>query len=95
MDKEVGDTKHLKDYTIPTDEDFVIPIMGKYFEIKPSSVGMIQQNQLSRLPIENPNLDLFILFKFCSTLKANSVDQNVIILRLFPSSLRDRARAWL
>lgn len=54
------DNKPLKDYAIPTDEEshysIVHPTIGlNKFEIKPSLVGMVQQNQFSGLHVIGPN----------------------------------------
>lgn len=67
--------------------------MANNFELKPSLVGIVLQDQFSGLPTENLNLHLSIFIDNCVTLKADGVDQNVIHLRLVPFSLRDLARA--
>lgn len=88
------DTKPLKDYVIPKDEELhsIIvdpPIAANNFEIKPSLIGMVQQNQFFGLPTKNTNLHLSIFIDNCGTLVANGVDQNTICLRVFPFLLRD------
>jgi len=45
--------------------------------------------------LEDANLHLSVFVEVCYTLKLNGVSIDAICLRLFPSSLRDRARAWL
>lgn len=100
MDGSIIDTKPLKNYSIPTNEEShssIIhpPIMANNFKIKPLLVRMVQQNQFSGLPTGNPNLHLSNFIEFCGTLKANGVDQNAIQIRLLPFSLRDRARVWI
>lgn len=79
----VIDTKPLKDYVVLTDEEphnsiVHTPIATIKFEIKPSLVGMAQQNQLSWLPTQNPNLHLSIFVEFCGLLIANGINQNTI-----------------
>lgn len=54
MAEEV-DNMPLNDYAVPTDEELHYsivnpPIGPKNLEIKPSLVGMVQQNQFWRLP---------------------------------------------
>ena len=56
---------------------------------------MVQQSQFGGLPMEDPNLHLFVFLEVCDTLKTNGASTDVIRLRLFPFSLRDKARAWL
>lgn len=73
------DTKPLKDYAIPTKEEphcsIVHPLIAaNNFELKPSLIGMVQQNKFSSLPSENQNLHLsvsatFRLDVFCMMLK--------------------------
>lgn len=88
----VDDNRPFKDYIVPTDKEphcsIVHPTVGvNNFQIKPSLVGMVQQNQFARLPIENPNLHLSIFIKFYGTLKINNIKRAAIQLRLFPFSL--------
>ena len=45
--------------------------------------------------MEDPNLHLSVFLEFCDTLKINRASIDAICLRLFPFSLRDKARAWL
>lgn len=70
-------------------------VTANYFELKPSLISMVQQNQFGGLPMEDANLHLSIFIEVCSTLKVQNVNDNTIRLKLFPFSLRDKARAWL
>ncbi|MCH87321.1 hypothetical protein A2U01_0008188, partial [Trifolium medium] len=70
-------------------------IQANNFELKPSLLQIVQQNQFFGNPTEDPNLHLSVFVQFADTLKSNGVDPEAIRLRLFPFSLRDRARAWL
>ena len=84
----------LMEYATPsTDEphDIIVypTVEGNNFEIKPSLLNLVQQNQFSGSPTEDPNLH--ILARLSGTLKTN---QEVVRLHLFPISLRDRASAW-
>ncbi|CAJ2652576.1 unnamed protein product [Trifolium pratense] len=51
--------------------------------------------EFSGSPTEDPNLHLSVFVQYADTIKANGVEPEAIRLRLFPFSLRDRARAWL
>lgn len=100
MDNLMVDTKPLKYYVVPTDDEPHSSIMhqsivANNFELKHSLIGMIQQDKFSGLPTENLKLHLSIFVDNYGTLKANGVDQNTIRLRLFPFSIRAWARAWL
>jgi len=65
------------------------------FELRPALMSMVQQSQFGGSPMEDPNLHLSIFLEVCDTSKLNGVFINAIRLRLFPYSLKDKARAWL
>lgn len=90
----------LKDYAASSEDEphsSIAPptIEENNFESKPSLLQFMQHNQFSGSPIEDPNLYLSMFVQYADTLKVNGVDPEAIRLRLFPFSLRDRARAWL
>jgi len=45
--------------------------------------------------MEDLNLHLSVFLEVCDTLKINGASTDAIRLRLFPFSLKDKARAWL
>ena len=65
------------------------------FELKPTLISMVQQNQFGGSPLEDPNVHLPTFLEICSIVKMNNVSEDTIRLRLFPLSLRDKARGWL
>jgi len=71
------------------------PVAAHNFELKPALISMVQQSQFGGSPMEDPNLHLSMFLEVCDTLKINGTSTDVIRLRLFPFSLRDKARAWL
>ncbi|XP_058745952.1 uncharacterized protein LOC131618812 [Vicia villosa] len=90
----------LKSYAIPSQAEphnsIVAPsIEANNFELKPSLLSAVQQNQFSGNSMEDPNLHLSVFLQYADTVKANGVSSEAIRLCLFPFSLRDRARAWL
>jgi len=90
----------LKDFVVPSQDEphssIVNPtIQDNNLELKPSLLQIVQQNQFSGNSTEDLNLHLSVFVQFTDTLKCNVVDPEAIRLRLFPFSLRDRARAWL
>src|ERR1043165_2116263 len=90
----------LKDYAVPSQAEphnsIVAPTIARNdFELKPSLLSAVQQNQFSGSPTDDLNLHLSVFVQYADTVKANGVNPEAIRLRLFPFSLRDRARAWL
>src|ERR1044072_9500143 len=90
----------LKDYAVPSQAEphnsIAAPAIARNdFELKPSLLSAVQQNQFSGAPTDDPNLHLSVFVQYADTVKANGVNPEAIRLRLFPFSLRDRARAWL
>ena len=70
------------------------PIDANNFELNPALINMVQQQQFRGSPSEDPNGHLPNFLQLCGTIKMNGVDHNVINLKLFPFSLRDKSRNW-
>ena len=71
-------------------------IQANNFEIKPAIIQMIQQTvQFRGLSQEDPNVHIANFLEICHTFKHNGVTDDAIRLRLFPFSLRDKAKVWL
>ena len=71
-------------------------VHANQFELKPSYVNMIQNSvQFHGLPTEDHNLHIAYFLEICDMFKVNDVPNDAIRLRLFPFSLKDRAREWL
>ena len=64
------------------------------FELKPGLITMVQQNQFTGHPTEDPNEHLSIFLRMANTVKVNGVRPGVIKLHLFPFSLRDIGATW-
>ena len=70
------------------------PINENNFELKPALISMIQQQRFGGNSSEDPNGHISKILELCGTIKMNGVDHDVIKLKLFPFSLRDKARSW-
>ena len=64
------------------------------FELKPALINMVQQNQFTGHPTENPNEHLGRFLRITNSIKLSGVKPEVIQLQLFPFSLRDMAITW-
>ena len=64
------------------------------FELKPALITMVQQQQFTGHPTEDPNEDLVRFLRMANTAKLNGVRLEVIKLHLFPFSLRDTTATW-
>ena len=64
------------------------------FELEPTLITMVQQNQFTGYSTEDPNAHLVQYLRIANTVKLNGVRQEVIKLQLFPFSLRDIAEIW-
>ena len=91
----------LRDYAVPSinGSDSSIqrpPIAANNFEIKPAIIQMIQTSvQFGGLANDDPNAHITNFLEICDTFKHNGVSDDAIRLRLFPFSLRDKAKSWL
>ena len=97
---ETADTKTLRDYATPTVMETASGIRkptvaANNFELKPAIIQMIQAIQFSGLLTEDPNTHIVSFLEICDTFKQNGVTDDAIRLRLFPFSLRDKAKSWL
>ena len=55
---------------------------------------MVQQNQFTGHPTEDPNEHMGKFLRMANTVKLNGVRLEVIMLQLFPFSLRDIVATW-
>ena len=91
----------MSDYARPslmgTESSIVRPaVAANNFEIKPNIIQMVQQYvQFDGLQDEDPNAHIANFLEICDTFKINGATDDAIRLRLFPFSLRNRAKQWL
>ena len=70
------------------------PIEANSFELKPALITMVQKNQFTGHPSEDPN-ELGRFLRMANIVKLDGVNPDVINLQLFPFSLRDIAASGL
>ncbi|KAG8490544.1 hypothetical protein CXB51_013684 [Gossypium anomalum] len=91
----------MYDYAKPnltgTESSIVRPaIAANNLELKPNTIQMIHQFfQFDGWQDENLNTHMANFLEICDTFKINGVSDEAIRLRLFPFSLRNKAKQWL
>ena len=65
------------------------------FELKSITLQLLQGIQFHRIAHEDPNAHILIFLEVCDTVKYNGVSDDAIWLRLFPFSLKEKAKHWL
>ncbi|XP_073277634.1 uncharacterized protein [Primulina huaijiensis] len=71
-------------------------VRANQFEIKPAIIQMIQNTvQFGGNTLDDPNTHIADFLEICDTFKFNGVSDDAVRLRLFPFSLRDKAKSWL
>ena len=103
-DRAAGLNPHersLRDYILPSltgvQPSIRAPsVDANNFELNPSLIQMVQANDQFKGNVDDdPTMHLTNFMELCGTLKINGVSDDSIRLRLFPFSLRDKAKHWL
>ncbi|KAK8694553.1 hypothetical protein V6N13_072101 [Hibiscus sabdariffa] len=69
---------------------------AEHFELKPVMFNMLNtRSQFGGSPAENARQHLKSFLEICNSFKIHGVSNDVLKLKLFPYSLRDKAKAWL
>ncbi|KAK8521572.1 hypothetical protein V6N12_031466 [Hibiscus sabdariffa] len=91
----------IRDHLTPILDDLnpgiVAPeIQTAHFELKPIMFNMLNSiGQFGGSPHEDTRQDIRAFLEVCDSFRQQGVHEDVLKLKLFPYSLRDRARAWL
>ena len=70
-------------------------IAAEDYEIKPHYLSLVQQNQFGGSAVEDAGMHLNTFTEICDMMRIKDVDPDAVKLRLFPFSLRGRAKEWL
>ncbi|KAL4291485.1 hypothetical protein GQ457_14G014820 [Hibiscus cannabinus] len=69
---------------------------AEHFELKPVMLNMLNTlGQFGGTPNENARQHLKSFLEICNSFKIHGVSNDVLNLKLFPYSLRDKAKTWL
>ena len=95
-----NDNRPLRDFAAPRAADlqlgYTVPAITVHnFELKPAFMNAAAQNQFSGSPHDDPINHLTNFVEITENIYINGVTRDAIKLRLFPFSLRDRAKNWL
>ncbi|KAL4363963.1 hypothetical protein GQ457_04G018220 [Hibiscus cannabinus] len=69
---------------------------AEHFELKPVMFNMLNTlGQFGGTPNENARQHVKLFLEICNSFKIHGVSNDVLKLKLFPYSLRDKAKTWL
>ena len=100
-----GENEHNNTVPIRTLRDYLQPIRASTpscivfrkfvgsFEMKPGEIQLLPK--FHGLDYENPYLYLKEFDEVCATLQYNNITDDVVRLKLFPFSLKEKAKSWL
>ena len=69
-------------------------IANNNFEIKPSIIQMVQNNQFGDLQGEDPYAYILTFLNVCATFKINGMTDDAIRVGFFLFSVKDKAQLW-
>ncbi|KAL4295792.1 hypothetical protein GQ457_12G014190 [Hibiscus cannabinus] len=81
---------------LPADGQVAMPeFEAEHFELKPVMFNMLNTlGQFGGSPTENARQHLKSFLEICNSFKIHGVSNDVLKLKLFPYSLRDKAKTW-
>ena len=93
------DNTKLCDFTNTNNNDFIsTPIApltdAESCEINAALLNLVMKDQFAGLPSEDAATHLNSFVDLCDMQKKKDVDNDIVNLKLFPSSLRDHAKTW-
>ena len=87
----------LRDHYVPNEYNAptciqLPPFRAHHYEIKPQTIQMLPNYH--ELPSEEPYKHLDEFLEVCSTVKYTDMPEEVLRLKLFPFTLKDKAKYW-
>ena len=72
-----------------------LEVAAAEYEIKPNLVSMVQQDQFGGSASEDAGMHLHNFTELCNMTRIKDYDPDALKWRLFPFSLRGKAKEWL
>ena len=99
----ISKKRTIRDYFTLTSKEctpsiVALEIEAENFEISVALINLVprETHSVESLnPDEDPNLPISMFLQLCNTLKDKGVSKDAIQLRLFPFSVKGKARKWL
>lgn len=97
----MGDRTKLSDYTNTPNDQFIArpittpEIQAESYEVSPSLLNLITREQFGGSAMEDASMHLHDFMEICDMQKFKNVESSVLKLKLFPFSLRGKAKEWL
>ena len=93
------DNTKLCDFSNTNNNDFISSLIApttdaESCEINTALLNLVMKDPFSGLPSEDAATHLNSFVDLCDMQKNKDVDNDIVKLKLFPFSLRDRAKAW-
>src|SRR3954452_14875488 len=91
----------LCDFTSTNNNDFICtPIAppapeASFYEIRPALLNLVMKEQFSGITTKDAASHLNNFVELCEIQKYRDIDGDIVKLKLFPFSLRGRAKDWL
>ena len=87
------------DLSITNNSDFIGTLIApassaEFYDINTALLNLVMKEQFSGTPNEDVACHLNTFVELCDMQKKKDVDNDVVKLKLFPFSLRDRAPIW-
>ena len=97
----MGDRTKLCDYTNTPNDQFIAKpittpeITADSYEVSPSLLNLITSEQFGGSAMEDASMHLHDFVEICDMQKFKNVESDILKLKLFPFSLRGKAKEWL
>src|SRR3954463_14376831 len=90
----------LCDFTSTNNNDFIFtpiapPTNTAFYEIKPAMLNIVMREQFSGVSTDDAATHLNNFVELCEMQRLKDIDGDLVKLKLFPFSLRGRAKEWL